>query len=52
MGRQVMKRKKLKRKAAYLKRRREQQKQALVKLDAAWAAIAEARLAVSRLEEC
>lgn len=39
-------------KAAYLKRRREQQKQALVKLDAAWAAIAEARLAVSRLEEC
>lgn len=38
-------------KAAYLKRRRERKKQALAKLDAAFAAVAEARMAVSQLEE-
>lgn len=38
-------------KVEYLKRRREQKKLALAKLDAAFAAVAEARLAVSQLEE-
>jgi hypothetical protein len=38
-------------KAQYLKRRREQQKQALAKLDTAFAAVAEARLAVSQMKE-
>lgn len=38
-------------KAEYLKRRRKQKKLALAKLDAAFAAVAEARMAVSQLEE-
>jgi len=38
-------------KAEYLRRRREQKKQALAKLDAAFVAVAEARLAVSQMEE-